>query len=370
MQTTTDPIPDVRKIAVLRANGLGDLVFALPALEALRKAYPQAEIVYLGSEWHAQFFQGRRGPVDRVLVVPRLRGISAPEGTETDDEAGADEQAAFFGSAAQEGFDLAFQLHGGGRFSNPFVRRLGARLTIGLKTPDAEPLDRWVPYVYFQPEILRYLEVVSLAGAAPVGIEPRIVVMPADLAEAQRAVPGERPLVLLHPGAGDPRRRWAPEKFGQVGDELAARGFQVAVTGTPPEGELVERAVEAMQRPALDLCGQVSLGGLVGLLARARLVVSNDSGPLHLAEAVGTPTVGIYWCGNLINAGPLTRTMHRPLLSWRLDCPVCGRDLIYDPCEHRMSFVDTVPVGEVIGQALDLLQAPGTAPTTPKPRLA
>lgn len=63
-------LEDVRRIAVLRANAIGDLVFALPALDALRAAYHQAEIVLLGLPWHADFLAGRPGPIDRVEVVP------------------------------------------------------------------------------------------------------------------------------------------------------------------------------------------------------------------------------------------------------------------------------------------------------------
>src|SRR3712207_2099901 len=89
----------------------------------------------------------------------------------------------------EEKFYLAIQMHGGGRYSNPFVQRLGARLTIGLKTPDAEPLDRWVPYVYFQREILRYLEIVSLVGATIRTLEPKVLVTEEDLKEAEQVVP-------------------------------------------------------------------------------------------------------------------------------------------------------------------------------------
>ncbi len=74
-------VPDVRKIAVLRTNGIGDYVFAIPALESLRNAYPKAQIVLLGSPWHAAFVEPRPGPVDRVVVVPPTRGVrdTAPD---------------------------------------------------------------------------------------------------------------------------------------------------------------------------------------------------------------------------------------------------------------------------------------------------
>jgi ADP-heptose:LPS heptosyltransferase len=85
------------------------------------------------------------------------------------------------------------------------------------------------------------------------------------------------------------------------------------------------------------------------------VVVANGTGPHHLAAAVGTATVGIYWCFNIINADPNTRTLHRPVVSWRLDCPICGRSQVGDACDHKVSYVADVPVEEVTRHALDLL---------------
>lgn len=352
MRRRFEPEHTFEKIAVLRANGIGDYVFSVPALEALRARFPQAEIVLLGKAWHAAFLTERLGPVDRVVVIPPCPGVGEEPGTSVD-EAGLER---FFADMAHERFDLAIQLHGGGRYSNPFVRRLGARLTVGLKAHDAEPLDRWVPYTYFQCEIMRYLEVVSLVGALPVRLEPHIEVTEADLGEVGRfGSQAGWPLAVLHPGATDTRRHWPPEKFAAVGDALAAAGARVAVLGTAPERPIVEAVIANMRAEAEVLCDSLSLGGLAGLLSRAALMVSNDSGPLHLAAAVGTPTVGIFWCGNLINGGPLTRARHRPFLSWRLDCPRCGANTIEAPCEHRDSFVADVPVEGVTNAALDLL---------------
>lgn len=349
-------LPDIQKIAVLRANALGDLIFALPALTALRQTYPEAEIVLLARQWHRDFLSQRPAPVDRVIVIPQ-GGIGSESAVGQDPE----ELANFFRAMVAERFDLAIQLHGGGRNSNPFCQNLGARTTIGLRTPDALPLDRWVPYVYYQSEILRYLEVVALVGAKTTEVQPKITVTEVDRAEARQVlaeVPAPvsaQPLIALHPGATDSRRRWSTTKFAALGDFLVEQGSRVVVTGTAPERPLVEAVVRQMRSPALDLAGKLSLGGLTGLLSGCQLVISNDSGPLHLAAAVGTATIGIYWCGNLITAGLPLRSQHRPLISWRLDCPVCGLDCTKHHCEHRDSFVDDVSVEEVETMALELL---------------
>lgn len=345
-------LPNVHKIAVLRANAIGDYIFALPALYALRRAYPHAEITLLGKPWHVDFLEGRPGPVDRVIAVPPSKGVNEPA-------IGEDPHilAQFFVQMQAEKFDLALQIHGGGRNSNPFVLKLGAQFTAGMKTPDAPALDRWMPYFYWQHEVLRLLEVAALVGAPPVILEPHLTITQRDLDESCQVVPQEAvPLVILHPGASDPRRRWSAEKFAAVGDSLVRHGCRVAVVGMPSERELIDRVLAAMREPALDLCGKLSLQGLAGLIHRARVVVANDSGPRHMAWAIGTPTVGIYWCGNLINAGSAFRTRHRPHLSWRLECAVCGRNTIHDRCQHEVSFVDEVRVEEVLESALDLLK--------------
>jgi ADP-heptose:LPS heptosyltransferase len=255
----------------------------------------------------------------------------------------------------EERFDLALQMHGGGGYSNPFVRRLGARVTAGARATDAPPLDRCVPYVYHQSEYLRYLEIAGLVGARAVNLEPRLVVTDGDLAEARGAVPeAEGPLVALHPGAGDARRRWPPEKFAAVGDALAESGARVAVIGVEEDRTLISGIVEVMNREALDLCGRLSLRGLVGLLSRCAVVVSNDSGPLHLGVAIAAGTVGIFWGPNFINAGPSTRARHRPALSWRTNCPLCDASL-FDGCGHPVSVVADISMEEVRNSALDLL---------------
>ena len=353
-------VENVRKIAVLRAGGLGDLIFTLPALDALRAAYPEAGITLLGGPLQTGLLSGRPEPVARAITVPPSTGVNGPDtGVDEDEE----ELECFFERMRGERFDLALQMHGGGGYSNPFVRRLGARVTAGAQAPEASPLDRTVPYVYFQSEILRYLEIASLVGARTPDPEPRLRVTDEDLAEARGVLPeAEGSLVALHPGAGDARRRWPPEKFVAVGDVLAEAGARVAVVGVEEDQALISGIVDAMDCEAFDLCGRLSLGGLAGLLNRCAVVVSNDSGPLHLAGAVGTATVGIYWGPNLINAGPPNRVRHRPVLSWRSNCPVCGATLFDNDCGHAASVVADVPTEEVAGYALELLQTFATAP--------
>jgi ADP-heptose:LPS heptosyltransferase len=349
-------VPGVRRIAVLRANRLGDFISILPALEALAAAYPQAEIVLLGRPWHRRFLLGRAGPVARTLVIPAVPGLHEPAPRE---RAEVPDPETFLAAAHREAFDLALQLHGGGRESNRFVKRLRARVTAGSKTEDASPLDRCIPYDVLQPEIARYLEIAGLVGAPPVTLQPRLAVLARDLEEAQEWIDGGA-YVLLHPGATDPRRRWPPEYFGRVGDALAAHGYRVIINAIGEEAAIAARVVAAMRAPAEIVRDGLSVSGLLGLIARAAAVVSNDSGPMHLAVAAGTPCIGLFWFFNAITSAPPSRARFAPLVSWRSHCPNCGRNLIADVCDHMDSVIAGISPDDVIDSALSLISAGAT----------
>jgi ADP-heptose:LPS heptosyltransferase len=352
----------IRRIAVLRGGGLGDLLFAMPAMTALRAAYPEAELVLLGTPMHAELLEGRPGPVDRVEPLPTAPGIHAGGGGEPAER--------YLARLRRESVDLAVQLHGGGRSSNPFLLGLGARHTVGSATEDAEPLERTLPYAYYQHEVVRGLEVAGLAGAAPVELQPSLAVRPAERARSLGFVPPEaEPFAVVHPGATDPRRRWPVDRFAHVVRGLLDDGLRVAVVGDASdraiEGELL-RSLGGTGDRLIALSGRLRLGETAAVLERAVVVVADDSGPRHLAQAVGTPTVGVFWFGNVVNAAPFDRGRHRVHLSFVTACPVCGTDVTQvgwtaERCEHDVSFVADVDPDAVLADARRL-----TARTSPR----
>jgi len=157
--------------------------------------------------------------------------------------------------------------------------------------------------------------------------------------------------VILQPGSTDPRRCWPAERFAALGDLLVAEGAQVAINGSPAEAALVRAVAGRMRHRATVLAGALDLGGLCGLLERAALVVSNDTGPLHLALALGVPSVGIFWLTNLLEGMPLRASGLRAALSVRTRCSVCGQDNLARRCVHDASFVDEVALDEVLALA-------------------
>ncbi|HEU0104296.1 MAG TPA: glycosyltransferase family 9 protein [Mycobacteriales bacterium] len=345
------PVPGVRRLAVLRANGVGDYVVAEPALSALRDAYPDAEITLLGAAHTRPLVEDRPGPCDRYVQVPLTRGVRVGP----DPDAPAEVLEAWCAEQRAYGYDLAVQLHGGGRNSNALLLRLGARVTAGAATPDAPKPDRWVPYTAYQHDTLRWLEVAATVGARLQRVEPHLAVTGADLAESLAVLPaGDAPLVAVHPGATDGRRCYPEERLGAVARELADSGARVVVLGGPGDADRVGRVAAGFGRPVETVVGGLSLGGLVGVLRRCSLMLGNDSGPRHLAGAVGTPTVAVFTYANLADVAPLARTWHRVGVSWQSACRDCGMRVLEGYCPHGASATWDVPLEEVRGMAVEL----------------
>src|SRR3954470_764747 len=346
----------VRSIAVLTASGIGDFLVRVPALEALRTAYPGSTITVLGDTWHPAFLEGRPGPWDGAVSVPRTEGLCRLDGE-------LRSRTAAFVAEHRGRHDLVVQMQGGGAESTAVVRALEPRFSVGARTPAAEPLTRDLPYVDRRPEVLRWLEVAELAGAQPTlttgRLVPRVAVTDQDRAGSRLAWDGDEPFVVVHAGARDPRRCWSPARFAAVALELRRTvGTNVVLVGTRRDRAAASEVAQRLGSGAVDLTERLSLGAMLGLASRSALFIGNDSGPRHVAIAAGIPTVGIFWVGNVLTFGPLVGGLHRAAVSFTVNCPVCGRPQLTDRCEHAVSFVDDVTVEEVLHECALALASP------------
>src|SRR5215210_4318570 len=167
---------NIRKIAVLRANALGDFIVTLPALKAIRSTYPDTEIVLIGKPWHKEFLIEERTPVNRVIIVPVKKGIR----TEVNKNEDENEVNDFLIQMRKEQFDIVLNFQGNGISANPFIKLFNARITAGLTCERSEKLDFSLDYYYYQSEVIRYLEVAELIGATTVSLEPELKVLAQD----------------------------------------------------------------------------------------------------------------------------------------------------------------------------------------------
>lgn len=302
----------VRRIAVLRALFLGDFLCAEPALRALKERFPLAELIYIGLPWIEPFLC-RYDYIDGFLPFPGCEGIAevpyCPETTLT-----------FLDRLRALHLDLAVQMHGSGPASNGFVAGLGASVSLGY-TPrgTSAPLTLPVPYPGDHiHEARKWLALVAHVGATGPA-QPTLPILPeeeSDVAEWLRPLDRARPIIALHAGARDPARRWPPECFAALADRLWSQlGCQIILTGSQDDASANEALRKRCCAPVLDLCGRTSIGALAALLRHTDLLVTNDSGPSHIAWAHAVPSVVLFGPTDPARWAPLNHDLHRAVIS-------------------------------------------------------
>ncbi|MEU5938088.1 glycosyltransferase family 9 protein [Micromonospora sp. NPDC047548] len=274
-------------ILVLRALGVGDLATAVPALRALRAAYPDRELALAAPAWLGPLVD-LVGGVDRLLPTDGL------------------------GPPPWQPPPVAVNLHGRGPHSHRLLA--GAGRLLAFRCPEAGHLDgpRWRAGEH---EVHRWCRLLAWYG---------VPADPGDLA-LHRPAAGRTPtgVTVVHPGSKVPEKRWPAARFAALARVLAERGHRVVVTGSTDERELAERVAAGAGLPrAAVLAGGTDLGELAALVAHARVVVSGDTGVGHLATAYATPSVLLFGPVPPAEWGPpADRPRHRVLWSGARDWP-------------------------------------------------
>lgn len=348
------------RIAVFRALQLGDLMCAVPALRALRRARPDAQIALIGLPWSAGWAQ-RLPYLDDWFEFPGWPGLP---------ECVPDLRAipGFIALMQACRFDLALQLHGSGSIVNPLVASFGARAMAGfVRAGESAPQrEGFVPWPEQGHEIERCLALTDALGAPRAGLHLEFPLLPCDRGLLAQRWPeltqADAPYVCIHAGAQLASRRWPPTRFAAVAAALVRAGLRVVLTGTAQERPLAE-ALKAALLPALapahrdavlDRVGQTTLWQLGALVERARLVVCNDTGISHVAAALGTPSVVVSCGADTARWAPLDRQRHR-VLAAAMPCRPCA----YRECPTAHECAQRIAVEDVVAAAFAQLAAPG-----------
>ncbi len=319
----------VRRVAVLRALKLGDLLVAIPALRALRRAVPRADIALIGLPWAREFVDRFPHLIDVFHEFAGWPGLPEMEPRLA-------EIPTFIARMQRERFDLVLQMHGSGSIVNELCALLAPRRVAGFfRAGDFRPEPRWfLPWPETGLELRRLLALTEFLGFPTCGEQLEFPLNFEDFDKASALTHGLREYVCIHPGASVAERRWPIHGFAQIADILAARGYPIVLTGSEGECELTQAVARSMTAPALDLAGKTDLGAAAALLRRARLLVANDTGVSHLAAAVRTRSVIVSTGDNPARWSPLNERLHRVL---------CAKEGI-------------VPVAAVARAAIDLLK--------------
>lgn len=357
----TDAPP--RRILLVMLSRLGDVIFSLPTLAALRRRFPDAHIAWVVEDRCADLL-ARHPLLDEVIVFERRRLTEDLRrgrlGTVLRD------LRAFRRRLRAGAFDLAIDLQALAKsaliaWASGAPARLGSPSTYGMRELSFL-FSRPVPSDTDSPHVVdRHLAVARALGARTEPVEfPLPPLRPEETDwvnqwfEARGCARDAR-IVVIHPAATWQSRRWPRARYAQLVDLLIRRhGVLPVFIGRAVEVPLVEEILGLMEEPALNAAGETSLLQLAALITRARLYIGNDAGPLHLAVALGTPIVAIYGPSDPLKTGPYGRLAG--VVRQRIWCA---------PCRVRrclaMTCQDLVGVPHVLAAAEEQLERTGVS---------
>jgi len=286
----------IRKLLVIKPAAHGDILFASAAIDQLRCGYPEAEITLAVSQWFVELAHNVPG-VDHVLDSGRFG---------TPGRFGLMDAWRFSRRLAVERFNLAVVLDRSPKVAiAPWLAGIPNRAGIdssgrGFALTLRVPWDRPTHEVDLMLDVVRALGVeVSdpMLRYEPAGEHVRY----ADRLLQEWDLAGEAPVVVIHPGGASnpgmvmPSKRWPAPRFSDLADRLVeATGARIVVVGHGADAPISRQMRLGMKHPSVDLVGQTTIGQLGALLKRASLYIGNDSLPLHLGVAAGTPVVGLF----------------------------------------------------------------------------
>lgn len=288
------------RVCLIKPSSLGDVVHALPVLSALRNLWPDAHLAWVVNRGLRGLLDGHPHideviPFDRGTVGLGPRGLSA--------------FVRFAAELRRHRFDVAIDLQGLLR-SGLMTLATGARVRLGLATAREGATRFYTHRIATPPQtthaVDKLMEVVRILGG-----DPRPHFLPSISAEDRAWAAGilqpvATPRLVLNVGARWVTKRWPPAKFAEVAATAASeRGVGLVAVGAPEDGGLVDEMIERLGGlPVLNLTGRTSLPRLGAIMEAADCVLSNDTGPLHLAAATGVPVVGVYTCTLPAKTGP------------------------------------------------------------------
>jgi heptosyltransferase-2 len=323
------------RIVVRAPNWVGDVVLSLPALRDLRRLHPAARLEVLARPWVGQLYEAV-GEVDAVL---ESRGFA-------EDAAGL--RGRFdLGVLLPNSFGSALTLW---RASIPerwgyATDARGLLLTRSCRVPGR---------VRGQSQVYYYRAMLEGLGLAIEGPPDASLVCPPEWAGSGATLLGDDgPWIGVNAGAFyGTAKRWAPERFAAAAALVARRlGARVAIVGGSSERALGERVAAQLGGSARVLCGETTLADLVGVLKQLRLLLTNDSGPMHLAAALGTPLVAVFGSTDWTETAPVSEQAR--VVREETECAPCR--LRECPIDHRC--MARVSVDRVTAAALELVAA-------------
>jgi heptosyltransferase I len=327
------------RILLIKPSSLGDIVHAFPVVSAIKTQWPQSHITWVVKRQWADLVERAEG-IDRVWPVETTVRSWIREGR----------------ALRAQRFDLAIDLQGLFR-SGLLARVSGAPTRIGFANGrEGSPWFYTHRVPVLSPDthaVDRYLSVAAALGASlPDKPRFRFRLQEEDMTVVRtlcqsRDFSVDKPWVAMNIGARWPTKRWPLEYFSAVVDQLReTHRDPVVMIGGAEERAYTKRLRALTKFPFIDLCGEIPLGYLPALLSKATAMITNDSGPMHIAAALGIPVVAIFGPTSAARTGPYGEGHH--VLTSRIPCSPCfSRVCRHDPeleCLHLIKPTHVVDV--------------------------
>lgn len=278
-----------KNIAIVCASRIGDFICATPAFRALKKMLPESCITLIGLPFVQEMVE-RNTHLEKFEAFPGFPGIA-------EQFFDARNVRTFICRMQRRRYDLAIQVHGSGIYSNTFTLLLGARFTAGFVRDgnDTGLLDAALCWPSLHASV-RALSLVEFLGAPRVGNETEFDLLPEDFFSADRLLRAcPEPFIGLHPWSREPEKVWPLDRFAEVAAELRqSMGGTPVILGGPDEGIGGERIKKLLRGRACNLAGRKSVAEMGAIISKLKILITNDSGPAHIAYARGTPSVTLF----------------------------------------------------------------------------
>lgn len=357
------PAPHVDRILVIRPDHIGDVLLITPALRLLRQAFPESEITALVGPW-SEAVVARNPDIDRVMTC-RFPGFDRSQrrhGTRAYRQLWQDA-----GRLREEGYQLALNLREDFWWGAALAAFAGIPYVWGFNVPECAPfLTHAQPVQDDEHQAaanLRLARAATIIGAEVEDVSTHLQFDFTQEGEQMVAamlrtadIPSNARIVAIHPGSGAPIKNWLASGWHAVGNALTEDNrVYFLITAGPTEQELAREVAAGLPQDRTALAGETSLAVLAALYARCALVMGPDSGPLHLAVAVGTPSVTLYGASDPVRFGPWGPAERHRTVETSIPCRHCGylalpaAELPQHPC---MQFIEPAAVTAVAQELL------------------
>lgn len=294
----------IRRILVLNRIHIGDCLLTTPMLRALKRRFPRAHMAVSVPEANRDLLI-TNPHVDEIVVRPKIKYWGS--------------KIQFALEQRRKGYDLIISLQEKSMFyawTTAYISHCNPRrpVTIALDHPKTRRFYQHLsPVRPGQHEVYKYLDLAEMLGC-PREPNPVLELEPTSDARKMvsqfvrnRGIDADARFIGINPGATEAQKRWPVERFAEVADRLHTEtGLPIVIFGGPSDRELAAAIVSRMSHHPLVAAGHLSLAGTAALLERCHLLVTNDTGPMHMAVAMAVPVVAMFGPTSPTKFGPFT----------------------------------------------------------------